>query len=505
MIRAGASLANVLLCGAGVAACVTASSPPPPSVSPNDAPRSAARADDDDDFRSRPPAPEPATDYVAPAPKQSVLPNGMRLWVIDRQTSKAIAVTLVLRGGAAAFPREPAILFSMLGTSLMGGTTTHTGRELFDLMSVHFFLMDVVSWDSSFRLTMNATPDSFDGALEMLRDVALRPTLPPDRVESMRQRYLGGSPRAADDPLRIANRNLFGAFYGQTHPYTRTMDPIAPALATIKRDDVLRAWKEMMDPAQATLIIAGAVNTATVAARVQALFGDWKRDPAAEAQSTVPLPSPTSARLIVVDRPGAPQATVLYGTTAAPIQASAHLNDVVVRQLLGGMRSSVTTGKIRDELGAAWTSTTYQHVDRAGGITWWQGNVARDRTAAVLTALDARVRELHERGPEADELAAATSRLARAQPRSLETTSGLAAAFADAATNDLPLDDLATLPARLRKVSAGDVKAQVPEPTAAKAVVVGDLGVLRASLLRLGWGPIEEHDKDGHFVRMLSP
>jgi predicted Zn-dependent peptidase len=90
-------------------------------------------------------------------------------------------------------------------------------------------------------------------------------------------------------------------------------------------------------------------------------------------------------------------------------------------------------------------------------------------------------------------------------PRSLETATGVANAFAELFANDLPVDNLATLPARLEKVSASAVKAQVPDPTAMKAVVVGDLRTLRTSLLALGWGPIEVHDKDGNFVRMLSP
>jgi hypothetical protein len=37
-----------------------------------------------------------------------------------------------------------------------------------------------------------------------------------------------------------------------------------------------------------------------------------------------------------------------------------------------------------------------------------------------------------------------------------------------------------------------------------KAVVVGDLASLRAPLLALGWGPIEEHDADGNVVRIIS-
>jgi hypothetical protein len=38
-----------------------------------------------------------------------------------------------------------------------------------------------------------------------------------------------------------------------------------------------------------------------------------------------------------------------------------------------------------------------------------------------------------------------------------------------------------------------------------KAVVVGDLASLRASLLALGWGAVEEHDANGNVVRTIAP
>jgi predicted Zn-dependent peptidase len=153
---------------------------------------------------------------------------------------------------------------------------------------------------------------------------------------------------------------------------------------------------------------------------------------------------------------------------------------------------------------AAWTSAAYQHLDRVGGISWWQGSVASERTGALLSTLEQRLRELHDQGPTPAELTGIKAWVTQDQPRRLETIKGMAIAFADTAATDMPKDDAATIAARLAAVTAADVQAQTPDPTAMKAVVVGDLHMLRASLQDLGWGPIEEHDKAGKFLRTLS-
>jgi predicted Zn-dependent peptidase len=122
-----------------------------------------------------------------------------------------------------------------------------------------------------------------------------------------------------------------------------------------------------------------------------------------------------------------------------------------------------------------------------------------------LEVFERRVRQLGEQGPAADELAAAKRSLTSSLPHRLETVQGVVGEFVEMAAYQLPIDDLATLPARVEALGADDVRAAVPAPGAMKAVVVGDVAALRGPLLALGWGPIEVHDDDGNLVRKIAP
>ncbi|HVR64807.1 MAG TPA: insulinase family protein [Polyangia bacterium] len=491
------AIATAVAGACALASCGTTGRPTTAAAAANPASTTGSDA-----FRAQPPEPEPHDPFVVPVPGTSVLSNGMRLWAIERPTARGFAATLVVRGGAATFPREPANVFRFMAASMKSGTDARNEEEISAQMNEGFISLTASHDDASLRLSVKASRESFDQALGTMADIALRPAFPVGRIELLRTRYLALAARDPEEMMSVARRNLFGALFGRGHPYAPTTRDIA-ATGAIQRSDVVRAWRESMDPAAATLIVVGPFETKALGARVQSLFGGWTRDPAAAAPAAPQPPSPGNARLIVIDRPRSAQALVLYGSTIAPVQSPQHLADFVAHELIRGRSSTPTAAKVR-AAGNNAPGETYQNIDRGGGISWWQASVTPDQAAPLLSALEARVRDLRDHGPTTGELAEVKDGLASAQPRALETSPGLADSYAESAAHDLPPDHQATLHARLDAITPAAVKARVPDPSTMTAVVVGDLSVLRAPLLGLGWGPTEVHDKDGTVLGTLS-
>ena len=496
-MRRGTFVLGLILSSGAAASCGLA---PPRSSAPPTAPTTAP----DESFRAHRPEPEPREPFLPPVAHLFTLPNKMGLLVVDRPGGSMVAAELVVRGGTAAFPWEPPAAFRLMVSTLMRGTATRSETEIYQTMNTGLFDLQTSVGDVWVSVRARATTASFDAALELMRDIALHPSFPAPGVETERQRQLAKSPREAEDTEWIARRNLYRAVFGPSHPYARRPQPGAAALAKITREDVVRVWQESIDPAHTILVVTGDVDEADLRERVAALFGDWRSRPSRRSPLPVPPASPIAPRLIVVDRPGAPQASVFYGASIAPIDAPEQLAQLVLRNLLGGMRSSVLETRLRDELGATWFGDAKMEARLGAGMLWWEGSVARERTADALVALERRIRELRDRGPNPDELVAAKSIMVRSMPRDLETVQGMASLFAEIAAYGLPGDRLRTLGARLDATSADAVRAVVPEPIRMKAVVVGDVASLRAPLLALGWGPIEEHDADGKVVRIIS-
>jgi zinc protease len=253
------------------------------------------------------------------------------------------------------------------------------------------------------------------------------------------------------------------------------------------------------------LVVAGDVDPDELRARVQELFGGWRR--AAEAppiRTPIPAPRPTAARLTIVDRPGSPRSPPGWCCAVASIDSPQRPAVLVVHDLLGGMRSSAVKEGLREELRATWSMSDELAERRGTGLSWWEWSVSPEDAPRTLAEFDRRVRELRERGPSPDDLAVAKSLKVRSLPRQLESVDGLASAFATIVAYGLPLDDLATLGRRIEALSAADVRAAVPPAGAMKVVIVGDLAALRVPLLALGWGPIEVRNEQGDIVRTIA-
>jgi zinc protease len=458
----------------------------------------------DEAFRARPPEPLPQAAFRPPKVEETRLPNGMRLIVAERHAVRLVSAELVMVGGSASLPGEAPAALSLIAGSAVHGTKSFTETQLFGEMNAHLIEIKPDVRDIWFGVSMRAPSPSLERGLQMIHAMMLEPTFPPQAFEIVRNQQIGSADLDAENVDLIARRNLYGALYGPSHPYTRAIAPRKGDLTRTTRDDVIRVWRETVDPSIATLVVVGDVDAGQVRRLVEGQFGAWQHDPNFPPRALVPAAAPGGPRLVVVDRPGAKQAKVLYGAVAPAAGSPDHPAHLLMRALIGGMRSSALATELRDEIGAT-SREGVDFADRPGvGLDWWYGSVAPERTADVLATLDRRMRELRARGPSSDELSAAKGRLVLSFPRRFETISQFLGTLVRAAEFELPLDYGSQMIAGVSAVSNEEVRAAFPDPVEVKAVVVGDLASLKDSLLALGWGAIAVNDAEGHLVQTLS-
>jgi predicted Zn-dependent peptidase len=99
-----------------------------------------------------------------------------------------------------------------------------------------------------------------------------------------------------------------------------------------------------------------------------------------------------------------------------------------------------------------------------------------------------------------EELENAKQNIEAAMPGRFETVSEVTSALADLVVYDLPLDEYATRPARIEKITADDVQKAARahlHPDAVKVVVVGDRAAVEPSLETLHLGAVDDRDAYG--------
>ena len=490
-------LRAVVLLVASAACAPAAGTPVAPTVTPKGAAAPVSGLTPDASFRSSLPPPEPHRPSALPRFTTTTLSNGMRLMVLERRSPNLVGAELVVRGGVSGWPQESPAAISLAAEVALHGAGPRDEKGVFDAMNRLYAEIKTVATDEAIWFHLRAATKSFDPALEMMRDMVVAPSMAQNVLDFERQHRLALVPREPDDLWLVGNRVLFEELYGAAHPFARWRQHLADALAAVTRDDLLRVWRRAVDPADATLVVAGDVDAAALAGRVEQLFAGWKHDPSHVSPQPPPAPKPEGPRLTVIDRPGAPQATVLYGATLSPPTASTFLADAVAIQLLGGMASSKLTQTLRYELGATAAGATSFWMHAGASYAAWQGSVDRDKAADVLATIAQRAADLRAGHLDLEELADAEERIARGPERDFESVDGLISEFSILPLYGLPADEFSTRATRVLSLHADDVRAEVPAPETMKAVVIGDMSVLRPKLAALGWGPIGERDPTG--------
>src|SRR5215204_39067 len=261
--------------------------------------------------QTSPPPPSPPRAVEFPRPVEQLLPNGLRVIVIERHNTPLLTVSLVIKNGGEVDPPTLAGVADLTANLLTKGTTTRTATKIADeVESLGGMLDSVAQWDAT-SVSVEVMSDKLAPATAILADVIRRPTFKLDEIERLRQQYLDTVTLSLDEPSSIARfvaaKVLFGDdLYG--HPLLGTPE----SLKRIKQADIVRMHRQYYRPDNAILVIGGDISSSAGFNVAKRFFGDWvkpkTRMPALPA-AYQPNPQKKS-RVVVIDKPDAGQAAV---------------------------------------------------------------------------------------------------------------------------------------------------------------------------------------------------
>lgn len=459
------------------AACVAAPTPSTPAPAPLPPP----------DYPQTPPPLGPAPELRLPPIAERRLPNGLRVLYVRMPELPLVHLTWVGRGGLADAPEGRVDVPALVADLLDEGAGGRSAEALaVALESLGAQLRIVAGWDGV-QLDLEAPSAALDSALVLARDVLFRPDFRPPDVERLRRARLAELAAARDEPRTLATQAFAASVFGD-HPYGRL--PSRAVVERLTRDELVRFHRLFYRPAGATLIVAGDVAVDALHPRVAEVFGSVAGAPPPPA---LPTPAPPAPRLLLLDKPGAPQAEIRVGLPAAA-RADPDLPALrVLNTLLGGSFTSRLNQNLREAHGYTYGASSSFGLRRVPGpFTITTAVVTAKADSALLEIRRELVRIRDEAVPPA-ELERAKRYLALGLPRTLETPAQVAGAVAELALYDRPLDELERFVPAVLAVTAADVQRvaqRLLRPDGMVVVVVGDRAVLEERLRALGWLPV---------------
>jgi zinc protease len=199
-------------------------------------------------------------------------------------------------------------------------------------------------------------------------------------------------------------------------------------------------------------------------------------------------PAPTGVRLVVVDKPGAPQTALRIASLAAVRTSPDYPALQVMNAALGGLFSSRINLDLREDKGYSYGVFSSFRYNRTPGPFSIAGSVRTDVTGASINEIFKQLRAMRDQPLPARELAGARDSQVYSLPGEFETNGGIGASLAETYVFDLPPDYWRGLPGQFRRVTAAQVQAaarQYLRPERMKVIAVGDRSAILPQLQQL--------------------
>jgi zinc protease len=347
-------------------------------------------------------------------------------------------------------------------------------------------------------ITARSLSKNFAATLDLLADVALRPSFPADEIERQRASRLASLVQQRENPNAVAATVMAAALYGGGHPYGFTELGTEASNKAMTREDMQRFWSQYFVPNNAALVVSGQISVAELRPMVEKVFGDWQKG--APAPPSMAGPVTTAARLVIVDKPGAPQTQLRVASIGVPRSTPDFEALQVMNEALGGLFSSRINLNLREQHGYTYGASSQFVYRRAAGPFVIATGVRTEVTAPSVTEIFKEVNGMRAAPPSAEELALAKDSLVRSLPAQFETSGRVTNSTANIYTYDLGLDYYSKLPARLEAVSADQVRAAADKyvvPDRLVVIAVGDRARIAGDLQKLKLGPMEVRSADG--------
>ncbi len=408
--------------------------------------------------RTRRPTPAHPRSLELPRFETLDLANGLRVRFARRAGVPEVSLRLVLEAGAGADPARLGGLAELTARALTEGAGDRDAVEMarwLDHLGADFEA--TVGYDVTI-LSMHFLSNVLDDALEYLAAVTREPSFAEHEVDRLRGERLDEIERERDEPSIVADQGLIEALYPDG-VYGRPVGGLPETVARLRSETLREFHSARYAPGGATLIACGEVRASELAAGLDRHFGDWVGACARTPSPTAPADPGHGRGVLLLDRPGSPQAELRVGGVGLPHGTDDHYAAIVANAILGGLFNSRINMNLREDKGWTYGARSWFRFRRGPGPFVARTAVETAVTADALHEILAEIERMRKSPPEVEELELAKNALTLSLPLQFETAEQVTRRVGRQLIFDLPADYWERFGARIRAVTPGDVQA----------------------------------------------
>jgi zinc protease len=449
----------------------------------------------------------PRVDRSAPPPAREIhpfrfphflrarLPNGLTVVAARLAGLPLVSMELIAPAGAQYEPAGSSGTATLAAGLLDEGTTHRSALEIAATAErLGGYLLTGADWDVGYISTGLLSSHRREG-LELMADVAVAPSFPPNEVERLRGLRLSEILRRRQDPSALADDRFQGVLYRGTlyaHPLYGTQEHVS----RLDRESLVGFYREHYGFAGSTLIAVGDLDPEDLLREAEAVFGSAGPPGPPPARPEI-RPTPLeSIEVHLVDRPGAAQTELRLGHVGIPRTHPDYIPLLVLNTLLGGKFTSRINLNLRERHGYTYGASSRFSSRQGPGPFTITAAVETAPAAAAAREVLHEVRRVRETLAEPGEVAETCGYIVGVFPYSLQTVGDITRRLETLNVFGLPddyydhyLEKIAAVtPEQIREVARRHL-----DPDRMAVVAVGPAEILEPQFEGLGpvtvWSP----------------
>lgn len=349
--------------------------------------------------KQTPPEGGPPKAFTVPANETYTLPNGMKVTLVPYGIIPKVTASVAVDAGGINEGKDHIGIAGVTADLMKEGTQALTSEQLADATARMGSTLDVTAGADQTIAGLDVLSEFGPDAVGILADVLQHPRLPESELPRLKNDALRQIAVRSSRPQTIALMYFRKILYGD-HPYGIVI-PTAGDIQKITLQDVKDYYGANFCAQRAHVYVAGRFDSAAVKKAISEKFGAWEKGK--PRVQNVPSVKPQHV-LEVMDRPGAPQSTLIVGLPVAAPNSPDAIPLGVTNALLGGSFNSRITANIREQKG--YTYSPRSEVSRRYHDAYWaeSADVTTQYTGASLKEIFTEVDRLKGEPPTAPEL-----------------------------------------------------------------------------------------------------
>lgn len=309
-----------------------------------------------------------ATPFATPAPTEFILSSGMKVMLWTKKDIPLVSLRLHAGSKGSLDPAGKEGVNELAAQMLSEGAGSRDALQFANAVQDIGGRFSAGADEESVTAAFTVLKRNLNKGIELFSDAIVRPQMNSSDFERVKGLHLDDLRQADDTAPAIAAKVGNIVLYGNNNPYATSSSGNVESVTAVSLDDVKAAAKQVMYPANSTLLVAGDVTESELRPLLETALKGWSGSiAAARPADNISIPPSSTMRVVVVDRPGATQTVVRYQAPGPKFDSPDRVKLELLNTILGGSFTSRLNQNLREDHGYTYGARSSFNQHRTTG------------------------------------------------------------------------------------------------------------------------------------------